>query len=304
MAPALDSLPPGARVLIIRLRSLGDCVLSTPALRLLHGFRPDLRIAVAVEPRFAAVFERNPAVAAVLEPSLAAARRWRPRLAVNFHGGTRSLLLALASGAPLRAAFGHYRHLWAYNLRIPRAQEILGQERTVHTAEHMASAMFWLGVPPAPVPRAELFTPPPEPHPPYAVLHPFASRPDKAWPPERFAALGRRLREDHGLAVVVIGARGDDFAPFAGFETLRGAPLPEVMRLIRGASLFAGNDSGPAHIAAAFGIPSLVLFGPSDPRIWGPWQAPAEVLHAPEGIDRIRLEEALEAAERLRTRAW
>lgn len=304
MAPALDSLPPGARVLIIRLRSLGDCVLATPALRLLHGFRPDLQIAAAVEPRFAAVFHSNPAVAAVLEPSLAAARRWRPQLAVNFHGGTRSLWLTLASGAPLRAGFGHYRHLWAYNVRIPRAQEILGEERTVHTAEHMASAMFYLGVPRAPVPRAELFVPPPAPRPPYAVLHPFASAPEKAWPAERFAALGRRLREDHGLGVVVIGAHGDDFAPFAGFETLRGAPLSEVMRLIRGASLFAGNDSGPAHIAAAFAVPSLVLFGPSDPRIWGPWQAPAEVLHAPEGIARIRLEEALEAAERLRTRAW
>ncbi|MCS7042632.1 MAG: glycosyltransferase family 9 protein [Bryobacteraceae bacterium] len=304
MAPALDSLPAGARVLVIRLRSLGDCVLTTPALRLLNAFRPDLEIAVAVEPRFSAVFASHPAVAAVLEPSLAAARRWRPRLALNFHGGTRSLWLTLASGAPLRAGFGHFRHQWAYNIRIPRAQEILAEERTVHTAEHLASAMFYLGVPRSPIPRAELFAPPPAPRPPYAVLHPFASAPEKAWPPERFAALGRHLRDSHGLGVIVIGGAADDFRPFAEFESLRGAPLAEVMQLVRGASLFAGNDSGPAHIAAAFGVPSLVLFGPSDPRIWGPWQAPAEVLRAPEGIARIPLEDALEAAERLRARAW
>ena len=85
---------------------------------------------------------------------------------------------------------------------------------------------------------------------------------------------------------------------------LAGAPLDEVMRLIRGASLFVGNDSGPAHIAAAFAVPSVVLFGPSDPRIWGPWRAPAEVLHSPGGIARISLDDALQAAGRLRTRTW
>ncbi|MBE0656669.1 MAG: lipopolysaccharide heptosyltransferase family protein, partial [Bryobacteraceae bacterium] len=49
MAPVLDELPPGARVLFIRLRSLGDCVLTTPAIALLHAHRPDLQIAVMVE---------------------------------------------------------------------------------------------------------------------------------------------------------------------------------------------------------------------------------------------------------------
>jgi heptosyltransferase-3 len=304
MAPALDSLGKGARVLVIRLRSLGDCVLTTPALKLLHEFRPDLGIAVAVEPRFAAVFEDNPAVAAILDPSPRPVRQWKAELALNFHGGARSLWLTLASGARLRAGFGHYRHRWAYNVRIPRAQEILGQERTVHTAEHLASAMFYLGVPRREVPRAELFAAPAERSSPYAVLHPFASAPEKAWPAERFAALGRHLRREHGLEVIVIGGAGDDFAPFAGFETLEGAPLAEVKRLLRGAALFAGNDSGPAHMAAAFGVPSLVLFGASDPRIWGPWRAPAEVLHAPQGLAAIPLERAVEAAERLRARTW
>jgi len=304
MEPALDSLPARARVLLIRLRSLGDCVLTTPALRLLHGFRPDLQLAVAVEPRFAGVFNSNPAVAAVLPPEPAAVRSWGAHLALNLHGGTRSLWLTIASGAPLRAAFGHFRHLWAYNVRIPRAQQILGEERVVHTAEHLASAMFYLGVPRSPVPRAELFAPPPDPRPPYAVLHPFASAPEKAWPAERFAELARRLRAEHGLDVILIGGPADDFSPFAGLPALAGAPLDEVMRLIRGASLFVGNDSGPAHIAAAFAVPSVVLFGPSDPRIWGPWRAPAEVLHSPGGIARISLDDALQAAGRLRTRTW
>ncbi len=304
MAPALDSLERGARVLVVRLRSLGDCVLTTPALELLARHRPDIETAVVVEPRFAAVFEGNPAVAAILAPEARAVRRWGAELAVNFHGGTRSLWLTLASGARLRAGFGHFRHGWAYPMRIPRAQEILGEERVVHTAEHLASAMFFLGVPRAEIPRARLFAATPRKRAPYAVLHPFAALAEKTWPAERFVELGRHLKREHGLDVVVIGTGADAFEPFAEFEAVRGAPLGEVKSLLAGASLFAGNDSGPAHMAAALGVPALVLFGPSDPRIWRPWKADAEVLHAPRGLAAISAQRAMEAADRLRARAW
>lgn len=304
MAPALDSLSPGARVLVMRLRSLGDCVLTTPALDLLHAHRPDLQVAVAVEPRFAAVFEHNPAVAAILPPSPREVRRWGAQLVLNFHGGPRSAGLTLFSGARLRAGFAHFRHGWAYNILIPRAQEIFGEERVVHTAEHLASAMFFLGVPRAEIPRSRLFGAARPDRSPYAVLHPFAASPSKRWPAERFAALARHLQREHGLCPVILGAGGDDFAPFEEFETLRGAPLGEVKSWIAGASLFAGNDSGPAHMAAALGVPLLVLFGSSDPRIWGPWRAEAEVLHAPEGLESVPVRRVIEAAGRLRARAW
>ena len=62
----LNSLPERARVAVIRLRSLGDCVLTTPALEILRQSRPDLRVAVVVEDRFAPVFEQNPAVESLL----------------------------------------------------------------------------------------------------------------------------------------------------------------------------------------------------------------------------------------------
>jgi ADP-heptose:LPS heptosyltransferase len=71
----LESLPRGSRILVIRLRSLGDCVLTTPALDLLKRFRPDLAVAVAVEDRFRAVFEANPDIDEMLPPSLGAVRR-------------------------------------------------------------------------------------------------------------------------------------------------------------------------------------------------------------------------------------
>ncbi len=98
----LGELPPGARVAVIRLRSLGDCVLTTPALALLKAHRPDLSIAVVVEDRFAQIFEDNPDIDALLAPEVGALRAFQPAMAINFHGGTRSMKLLAASGARIR----------------------------------------------------------------------------------------------------------------------------------------------------------------------------------------------------------
>ncbi len=89
--------------------------------------------------------------------------------------------MTVSSGARIRAGFGHYVGIQAYNVRIPRAQEILGEERPVHTAEHLASAMFWLGVPIRTIPRAKLVANHPSPREAAAraVIHPFASLPEK-----------------------------------------------------------------------------------------------------------------------------
>src|ERR1700685_3500247 len=99
MPSLLESLPRGARVSVIRLRSLGDCVLTTPALALLRAHRPDLRVAVVVEDRFRALFEDHPDVQEILALHPAAIARWSPRLVLNLHGGTRSMALTIASRA-------------------------------------------------------------------------------------------------------------------------------------------------------------------------------------------------------------
>ena len=71
MTNVLDRLPEGARVAVIRLRSLGDCVLTTPALALAKQFRPDLQLSVVVEDGFRAVFTGNPDVSQILAPNAA-----------------------------------------------------------------------------------------------------------------------------------------------------------------------------------------------------------------------------------------
>ena len=292
----LDKLPSGAKVLIIRLRSLGDCVLSTPAIHLLKEYRPDLRLAVMVEDRFADVFRGNPDVNAVLPPHPAAALVWNPKLTINFHGGSRSLWLTLASTARYRAAFGHFRGQSIYNVIIPRAPQSLGEERKVHTAEHMASAMFFLGVPQTEIPRARIHAPATPPAKPFAIIHALASAAHKAWPPENFLHIARGLKH---LEPVFIGGHGDDLSPFREFRTQLNPSLKDTLSLIQAASLFIGNDSGPAHIAAAAGVPAVVLFGESDPVIWAPWRAHAQTIIANGPIRLIPIDKVQQAIDAL-----
>jgi len=295
MEALLARLPSRAWIAVIRLRSLGDCVLTTPALALLKAHRPDLRIRMVVEPRFAGVFEGHPDVAEV-SPKVG-----RPvDLVLNLHGGTRSMWMTLASGAKYRAGFGHHRYSWVYSHKIPRAQEILGEERPVHTAEHLASAMFWLGVPPGEIPRARLTAEKRPAYLPYVVLHPFASSTAKTWPHERFLAVAGQL-QSAGLEPMILAGPADDASLFSQFQVFRNAPLAEVKNLMSGATLFIGNDSGPAHIAAAFGVPQVVLFGPSNPVTWAPWRTEARVLTSRGSIGQIGVEEVMAAADDLRS---
>jgi ADP-heptose:LPS heptosyltransferase len=131
----------------------------------------------------------------------------------------------------------------------------------------------------------------------HAIIHPFATTAGKTWHAGGFLAVAQHLKQS-GLEPVFIGGGGDDFSPFHAFRAISGAPLSEVKSLVAAASLFVGNDSGPAHMAAALGVPAVVIFGASDPAIWGPWRTVSEVVIAPAGVAQV-----LEALARLRVAA-
>jgi ADP-heptose:LPS heptosyltransferase len=295
----LACLPQASRVAVIRLRSLGDCVLTTPALDILKRFRPDLRIAIAVEDRFRGIFEGNPDIDQVLSPERSAVRAWCPHLCINFHGGRHSAWMTVSSGARFRVGFGHFRHQIAYNVKIARAQEILHVDRVVHTAEHLASAIFHLGVPICEIPRAKLVAEPRmKAQAPYAVIHPTAATPQKTWPGENFIAVANHLKYS-GIDPIFIDGPGHELSRYRTFRTFSDAPLSEIKSLFSGASLFVGNDSGPAHMAAAFGLPVVVIFGASDPAIWGPWRTASEIVASPDGIEHVTVAQVFDALARL-----
>jgi heptosyltransferase III len=312
MSSVLERLPKNGRIAVVRIRSMGDCILTTPAISILKQARPDLSIAVVVEDRFRALFEGNTDISGICPPQAGALHKWRPDLCLNLHGGGSSAVLTALSGARFRAGFAHFRFPWIYNVRIPRAQQVLGVEGTVHTAEHLASAAFYLGAARVEIPRAKLFAGLESGHagarraptiPPYAVVHPVAAEPGKTWPAERFVAVASHLQQSFDLQPVFIGGPGDDLSAFRQWRTVAGAPLDEIKSLVAGTALFVGNDSGPAHMAAAFGIPVVVVFSTSDPVVWAPWRTQAEVLTGRDGIASVHVRQVIEALERLRVRA-
>ena len=310
----LPSLPWGSRILVVRLRSIGDIVLLTPALQLLNEWRRDLLVSVLVESRFRALLEGNADVAEVLGLEdvaglgkilnrvqlLGELRRRKFALCVNVHGGPTSTFLSRFGGARYKAGFAHFRSQGMYDFVVPDARGILNQE-IVHTAEHQASALFFLGMPRQKIPGARLFVSPAarawwklarasfalQENMAYAVLHPTALYSTKQWAPEHFAALGTYLERESGVAPLYTCGPGesatlDAVAASAGqpIRRFESPCLGEFLAVIEGAALFVGNDSGPAHISAALGKPSAVIFGSSSSSIWGPWrpEAPARVV--------------------------
>jgi lipopolysaccharide heptosyltransferase II len=114
---------------------------------------------------------------------------------------------------------------------------------------------------------------------PLVAMHPGASKRPRAWHPERFALLGRRLAERAGARIVLLGGRPD---MAIGEEIRRRLPddaipaigpdltIKEMAAILERCRLFIGNDSGPMHVAAALDVPTVGLFGPGSPRRTAP----------------------------------
>ena len=316
-SPSLDRIE---RVLFVRLRSIGDTVLMTPCISALKRWRPEIDIDVALEPFCAPLLESHPDVRRVvtIERSTAGRLRAVPRLrearydlAVNLNGGSTASLLSLASGAPVRVGFSGYQLPWLSNCRVTSSSLVWGRTE-MHTVEHQLALIAGIGIPVDAAGPTTLRTNPAAAASierrlsdtglsgkPFAVFHVEASLESKRWPAGQFAELATRLRERYGMAVVVIGQNADLVREAAGSDAI-GMPdlsLAETMGLLERASLFVGNDSGPAHVAAAWARPCVVIFGPSNSDLWRPWSSgPWRIVRA-ETADRVTATEVDEAIE-------
>lgn len=297
-ASLLKDLPRGAEVLIIRLRSLGDVVLLTPALSALHDWRPDLRLCVLVEKFCAPVLEGNPVVAEILimENFVATALKLRSRrfpVVYNQHAGPTSALLTAAIGAPKRVCWTRRQFSFLYNVLVPDPGD------KIHTVEHRIEQFYATGLPRGPIPRAKVY---PQRDAcesvakkleaagisrgaPYAVIHPGGKYFTKRWAPEKFVSLARWMKDAYGIAPVFNTGSGEAEIvnelrrQCAGeFPLLDSLNLRELIALVSGARIFVGNDSGPTHVATAAGRPVVAIFGSSSSVHWRPWQTPHRVV--------------------------
>ncbi|MCK7624365.1 glycosyltransferase family 9 protein [Streptomyces sp. RS10V-4] len=287
------------RLLVLRALGLGDLLAAVPALRALRAGHPGHRLVLAAPGRFAEAARATGAVDALL-PTRAAGREvprrldWTgppPDVAVDLHGnGPESrgvlqrlrparLLAYATSGAPAPCG-----PVW-------RDDE--------HERDRWCRLLTWYGL--AADPADLRLAPParPSPAPGALVVHPGADAPARCWPPERFAAVARALHRA-GHRVVVTAGAGEgplarwvaaraDLPPAAVLGGAADVPFAELAALVAQARAVLVGDTGLAHLATAFGTPSVVLFGPVAPRLWGPPAAERHrVLWHPDGDDRPR----------------
>lgn len=297
------------RVLVVRLRSIGDTVLSTSSLIALKRFLPDAQIDVLLEDWVAPVLEGFDAVDRVLTVSRGSKksrfemarqiRRNRYDAAFNLHGGTTATFFVRSSGAKYRVGFRNYQYNFLYTHLAPSPLEFWQTEHA-HSAEQQLALLGFVGVPVSDKPRsrlvvtesalasieeklAKLQSPNAESQ--IALIHPTAAFETKQWATENFARVAEFLYEKNLLAVAVAtkaesavleSLRQNSRVPITIFDDLT---LPEITALASKAKIFVGNDSGIAHIAAAVGTPTVVIFGASNPNHWRPWtNAPNEIV--------------------------
>ncbi|MFO0773133.1 MAG: lipopolysaccharide heptosyltransferase II [Nitrospiraceae bacterium] len=310
-------------VLVIKLRYVGDVLLSTAVPRALKAAYPGIRVTMAVMKGTEAVLLGNPAVDEILVVDrhtlrtqaefFQEIRRQQFDGVVDLTGNDRSELACALSGAAVRVGFRESRR-WRARLAYTHERNTpdslgqgakFGEVQTLHRMERDLSVLRAIGLDPAAERPQLFFSAEEEAHAeqlmqtlcagesstPVVMLHPGARYWFKAWPPERFAELADRLMETCGCLVLLGGGAAEQPIGCAIEQIARGRivnligtiGLREYAALVKRCALFIGNDNGAMHIAAAVGTPVVGLFGPSDPAEWAPLGPYTQICY--KGVD-------------------
>jgi lipopolysaccharide heptosyltransferase II len=302
------------KILLVRLRLLGDVVFTTPLVRALRQRYPDAHLTYVVEPLAAAVVRNNPHLNELLvvprhaglrrvadDASFARRlRRQRFDIAIDLHGGPRSAWLTWASGAPMRIGYRTTARSWMYTHIVARPADGSAQ----HSVLKQWTLLAPLGITGCDPSRdavempgnrgaaervervlAEIGIGPDDP---LILLHVSAGNPFRRWPQDHFARLIAELaRQDPRRRFILTSGPSDAGAAHAIVDRIRllseeaaGAvshpPLDvdELRALAARAAVYIGGDSGPLHVAATTRTPIVALFGPTLAERSMPWRDP------------------------------
>ncbi len=305
------------RYLLIRGGAIGDFILTLPGMCCLREQNPDAHIEILGYPRIAC-----------LALGLCADRV----RAID----ERGFAAFFARGADLDPAWKSYiasfdcvvswlydpDHILETNILGCGAQRFLcnGSPRPTdrHAAEHFSSFLRQLGIP-AQI-QAPSLTASPSDHEQanrffqnqqrrWLALHPGSGSAMKNWPLDQWKIILERAAETgaNGLVLVTGEAENDSAKRLiesvpSGWPCLRAASLPlsELAAILRRCSLFVGHDSGISHLAAACGIPTVCLFGPTDPKLWAPRGSCVKVIQKGTAMIDILPEDLISACREIR----
>lgn len=294
-------------ILLIRLRRIGDVVMTTPAITALRKGFPKAKITYVIDEPYRELVEGHPDLDGVLvlprhlgvEEFRKHVRRIREDafdVVIDFHGGPRASLLTLFSGAALKIGYRIKYKSLVYDIKLPREPE----KGYFHSVENHVNLVKALGVNPPSIPPLSL------PLPTHSeaekvrqfiadgtledtkivTLHISAGNEFRDWGGQRLIRLVTLLSQIPRVKVALIGSEIDrqteeeiikkGEAPVLSMVSRLN--LRELRELISQASLFVGPDSGPMHIAATTPTPIVAYFGPTLPAHFGPWKARSTLL--------------------------
>ncbi|MBI3895593.1 MAG: lipopolysaccharide heptosyltransferase I [Acidobacteria bacterium] len=329
------------RILIVRFGSMGDIIHSLPALATLKENFPQWEIDWLIESRWRPLLEGNPDLHRIVELDTLVWRRrllsdetwiaFRQRIrelrerrydcALDLQGSLKSAVACRLSGASEVIGFDS-----------PWVKEAAGSvlytrrvaTRAVHAVEANLALAAALGAR-HPVIRFPLPAGEPDqlpagfPRDNIAVLNPGAGWRSKCWPAASYGQVADALEKEIGFRVVLNCGPGEETLAAevqavcrTAKPLLYGGGLLGLIALLRRSRLMVGSDTGPSHLAAALGVPTVALFGPTDPQRNGPYgertkslrpdNAPTSYQHSAmpaEVMSRISPEEVLSAIREL-----
>jgi len=291
------------RILLTRLKFIGDIVLTTAAIRNVRSAFPGAYIAYLGDKEAVSLLKGNPCLneiipfdfrlPAVIEQTrvMFLLRKRKFDLVVDLFGNPRSALITRASGAPVRvgparrgrgrlytvqvhddgrpksAIAFHNQYLAAVGIPTPSTKT----EIFLDEGEHREARIFlrWLGAGAEGSPDVAK---------PIIGLHPGGTWPAKRWFPERFAELADLIAARLGAQVILtVGLKEEAIASTvanhatSSVKVLSVLPLRQLAAVIAQCKVFVSNDAGPMHIAAALGVPTIGLFGPGEENVWFPY---------------------------------
>jgi ADP-heptose:LPS heptosyltransferase len=294
-AEAGAALGESPRILVIRLRRLGDLLLITPTLRAIRVAYPSARIDVLVSAAFQHVLSGNPRIDELLvlrdgldswTRVLTTCRRRHYDVVLDLQSSPRSVPFVIFSGAPLRVGWKkRWVRDWAYNRLVP------GWDEPVYVAQNTLRTAAAIGIPPPADTRLELAVSAADraraaalfanasvdSARPVIALSVVAKVERKAWPPERYAALADRLSRSHQAQIVLSSGSGELTQVATVVERMRERPalwnygettVQELGAIYERCNLWIGNDGGPKHVATAVGCPTVVIIRGGDARFW------------------------------------
>jgi heptosyltransferase-2 len=293
------------RVLVIRGGAIGDFILTLPALRALREAYPNAHIEILGYKHIAALADQ----------------RFYANAVRSIEYGPLSTLFARNVGpvAELAEYFGQFDLVVSYlydpdeifsaNLRRCGIKDFVQGPAKIgssqHAAEQLVQPLRQLGIPATDL-QPKVFQSVRDREfatefladlsPPFVAIHPGSGSDRKNWPLENWMEFGNKLGKRLGL--IVVGGEADA-AQIARLKQewkhqnvrfAENVPLPQLAAILE-KTTFVGHDSGISHLAAATGAHCVLLFGPTDPRIWAPLNDNVRVLRAPNGdLSRIRVD--------------